>query len=79
MTLGGQLVAVPIAIRKDGLAVQPGPAVPLFAARVGSVQDISRHSYIVAEGGQRFLVDTVVEQTAAPVSLILNWKARDGE
>ena len=74
MTLDGQLVAVPIAIRHDGLAVQPGPAVPLFQARVGSVQDIARHNYIVAAGGQRFLVDTVVEQTAAPISLILNWK-----
>jgi Tol biopolymer transport system component len=74
MTLDGQLVAVPIVIRKDGLAVQPGPAVPLFHARIGSVQDIARHHYIVAAGGQRFLVDTVVEQTAVPISLILNWK-----
>jgi hypothetical protein len=38
MTLDGQLVAVPIAIRKDGLAVQPGPAVALFETKVGSVR-----------------------------------------
>ena len=74
MTLDGQLVAVPIAVRKDSVAVQPGSAVPLFHARIGSVQDIARHNYIVAAGGQHFLIDTVVEQTAAPISLILNWK-----
>jgi hypothetical protein len=55
--------------------MQPGPAVPLFHTRVGSIQDIARHNYIVAPGGQRFLVDTVVEQAASPISLILNWKA----
>ena len=75
LSLDGQLVAVPMAVRADGLAVQPGTAVPLFGARVGSAQDIARHNYIVAAGGQRFLVDTVVEQAAAPISLILNWKA----
>ena len=75
LTLDGQLVAVPMAVRKDGFAVQPGSAVPLFDARVGSVQDIARHNYIVAEGGQRFLVDRVVERSAAPISLILNWKS----
>jgi dipeptidyl aminopeptidase/acylaminoacyl peptidase len=75
LTLDGQLVAVPITVRSDDLAIQPGPAVPLFHARVGSVHDIARHNYIVAAGGQRFLVDTVFEQTAAPISLILNWKA----
>jgi hypothetical protein len=42
--------------------------------------DTSRFSmaYIVAEGGRRFLVDTVVGQMA-PVSLIENSKGRDGE
>lgn len=76
VTLDGQLVAVPMSVRADGLAVQPGTAVPLFRVRVGSAQDIARHNYIVEAGGQRFLVDSVVEETAAPISLILNWKAR---
>lgn len=74
LTLDSRLVAVPIAVRNDDLAVLPGPAVPLFHARIGSVHDIARHNYIVATGGKHFLVDTVVEQTAAPLSLILNWK-----
>lgn len=75
VTLDGQLVAVPMAVRTDGLAVQPGTAVPLFRARVGSAQDIARHNYIVAAGGRRFMIDAVVEQTAGPISLIVNWKA----
>jgi dipeptidyl aminopeptidase/acylaminoacyl peptidase len=75
LTPDGQLVAVPMAVRADGLAVQPGPAVPLFRARVGTVQDIARHNYIVAASGQRFMIDAVVEQPAAPISLIVNWKA----
>lgn len=76
LTLDGQLVAVPIVVRADSGAVRAGTAVPLFHARVGSVQDIARHNYIVAAGGQRFLIDTVVEQTPAPISLIVNWKPR---
>jgi hypothetical protein len=75
LTLDGQLVAVPMAVRPDGRAVQPGTAAPLFHARVGAVQGIALHSYIVAADGQRFLIDKVDEQTAAPISLILNWKA----
>ncbi len=77
LTLEGQLVAVPIALRPEGRALRPGVAVPLFRARVGAVQGISLHNYIVAPDGQRFLLDTVVEQTSAPISLILNAKLRN--
>jgi hypothetical protein len=71
----GRLVAVPIAVRPDGRAVQPGPAERLFPSNVGAVQGISPlHCYIVASGGQRFLIETVIEEPAAPISLILNWK-----
>ena len=71
------MVAVAIAIRPEGRALRPGAAVPLFRARVGAVQGISLHNYIVAPDGQRFLLDTVVEQTSAPISLILNAKLRN--
>jgi Tol biopolymer transport system component len=76
LTLDGQLVAVPIVVRAGSGAAQAGTAVQLFHPRVGSVQDIARHTYIVAPGGERFLIDTVVEQTPAPISLIVNWKPR---
>ena len=77
LTLTGQLMAVPIAVRSEGGALRPGAAVPLFRARVGAVQGISLHNYIVAPDGQRFLLDTVIEQPSTPISLILNAKLRD--
>jgi Tol biopolymer transport system component len=74
LTLKGELVAVPIALRPGSRSLQPGPAVPLFQARVGPVQGVALHSYIVAPDGQLFLVETAIEETPPPISLILNWK-----
>jgi hypothetical protein len=34
-------------------------------------------AYIVAPDGQRFLLDTVVEEISAPISLIVNAKLPD--
>jgi hypothetical protein len=53
-------------------STRPGAAVPLFHAKVGAVQGISSHNYIVAPDGQRFLLDTVVEEIPAPISVIVN-------
>src|SRR2546426_688892 len=47
--------------------------VPLFFAHAGPLQDLSRH-YVVSPDGRRFLIDTVVEEPAAPITIILNWK-----
>jgi Tol biopolymer transport system component len=75
LTLEGVLTAVPITVRPDGRAIQAGPVEPLFHANVGDILGIAQQQYIVTDKGQRFLVDSVVEQAAAPISLILNWKA----
>jgi Tol biopolymer transport system component len=75
LTLQGELVAVPIAVRPDARSLQPGRAVPLFQARAGPVQGVALHSYTVASDGQRFLVETVIEETPAPISVIVNWNA----
>jgi hypothetical protein len=76
LTLEGQLVAVPMALRPEERTLRPGAAVPLFHAKVGAVQGISLHNYIVAPDGQRFLLDTVVEEIPAPISVIVNVKGR---
>ena len=76
LTLEGQLIAVPMALGPEGRTLTPGAAVPLFQAKVGAVQGISLHHYIVAPDGQRFLLDTVVEETPAPISVIVNVKGR---
>jgi hypothetical protein len=52
----------------------------LFATHVGgAVQSVvfERQQYVVAQHGQRFLMNTVVDtDTATPMTLILNWKPR---
>lgn len=77
LTLEGMLTAVPITVRPDGRAIQPGAAEPLFQANVGDILSIAQQQFIVTDMGQRFLIDSVVEQAAEPISLIVNWKARE--
>jgi Tol biopolymer transport system component len=74
LTLEGQLVAVPVTLSSSSPNVKAGAALPLFQARIGGVQDISLSHYIVSPDGQRFLLDTIVEEAAAPIVVILNWK-----
>ena len=73
LSLDGRLVSAPIAVSSSG-AVQVSSPVPLFAAPVGSLRDIALHHYIVSGDGQRFLLDTLVEEAVSPIIVILNWK-----
>jgi Tol biopolymer transport system component len=74
LTFDGTLVAVPVTLRPDDRSLKPGTGAPLFQARVGATQGIPLHSYIVTTDGQRFLIETVIEEAPAPISLILNWR-----
>jgi Tol biopolymer transport system component len=74
LTLEGQLMTVPMTPGNHRRSLRPGAPSPLFQASVGATQGIALHSYVVAPDGQRFLLDTVAEQPAAPIALILNWK-----
>jgi Tol biopolymer transport system component len=74
MSLDGRLMAVSFRAASDGRRVETGAPVPLFFAPVGSVQDVGLAHYVVSPDGQRFLMDTVVEETGSPITLILNWK-----
>ncbi len=75
LTLNGELTAVPLAWSDGGRTVTPGSPAPLFTARVGSIQGISRHSYVVSADGERFLFDVLFERQPPPISIILNWAA----
>jgi hypothetical protein len=44
-----------------------------FPARVGAIHDISLQEYTASQDGQRFLMDTVLEETPSPITVILNW------
>src|SRR6266568_3217942 len=77
IALDNRLMAVPIRFASNGQAVEPGAPVPLFATRVGgALQAFPRNQYMVSPDGQRFLMNTVTEEAASPISVILNWKPR---
>jgi hypothetical protein len=75
--LDGRLMAVPIRLDSKVMVVEAGAPVALFAARVGDpVLGGDRQQYIVSTDGQRFLMNTVAEEAAAPLTIILNWKPK---
>lgn len=41
-----------------------------------AVDHIDGQEYVVSPDGQRFLVNTVVQETTPPITLILNWKPK---
>jgi Tol biopolymer transport system component len=70
----GQLMTVAVRLSSNGKTIEPASPVPLFQARVGSTLDGgSGVEYIVSADGQRFLMNTLTEETAAPITVILNW------
>jgi Tol biopolymer transport system component len=78
LTLQRELVSVPITrLDSAGRSLQPGRPVTLFRADVGSVQGVALHSYNVAPDGRRFLIESVIEETPPPISLIVNWRPPD--
>ena len=71
----GTLMAA--ALQFEAGEVRPAAPQPLFKARFGLFgSDMFRPVYTAANGGRRFLVNVVVEETvASPVTMILNWPA----
>jgi len=69
----GRLMAVAMHVAHDGKALEPSAPVPLFVTRISSTRTGgSRHEYVVAGDGQKFLMNTFVEQNAGPITLVLN-------
>jgi len=74
IALDERLMAVPISPSRDGQSVEPGDPIPLFPTRVGgAVESLARQQYIVSDDGQRFLMNTIVDQATRPLTVILNW------
>ena len=72
----GALMAVPLQF--DDMKVRPAAARALFKAHFGTfgAENMWRPVYAPGDGGRRFLVSIVVEQTApSPVTMVLNWPA----
>ena len=70
-------MAVPIQVSSDGKRMNAGTPVPLFVTQSGdAVQTIYRPQYMVSANGQRFLMSTLTDEGAFPLTVILNWKPR---
>jgi Tol biopolymer transport system component len=77
IALDGRLTAVPIQLDANAQTVEAGEPVPLFPARIGSaVPSVDRHQYIASGDGQKFLLNTLMDDSSSPIVIILNWKAR---
>jgi dipeptidyl aminopeptidase/acylaminoacyl peptidase len=68
----GAMMAAPIVV--TGATIEPGAPVVLFPTRVfgGGVDEQQGRQYDVARDG-RFLVNTVLDSAAAPITLLMNW------
>ncbi len=68
----GKLLAVTVST--SGNALKSDTPVTLFQARIGGpVQGNGRHQYIVSPDGQRFLMNTLADELAEPITVLLNW------
>jgi len=69
----GQMMATPIAA--TGTTIAPGAPVALFQTHIyrGGADNGQGPQYDVARDG-RFLINTVLDDAAAPITLLLNWK-----
>ncbi|MBA3639618.1 MAG: protein kinase [Acidobacteria bacterium] len=77
--LDGQLMAVRISLPAAGGAVEVGTPVALFATHIGgAIQSGSRTQYFPSADGIRFLLNTVLQDSApSPITVLMNWKPPD--
>jgi hypothetical protein len=61
-------------ITVTGATLEPGAPVVLFPTRIfgGGVEAQQGRQYDVASDG-RFLINTVLDEAAAPITLLMNW------
>jgi Tol biopolymer transport system component len=69
----GRLMTASLRFSANGQKVEPASPVPLFMTRVGSTRTGgSGEEYVVSTDGRRFLMNTLIEQAASPITLVLN-------
>jgi dipeptidyl aminopeptidase/acylaminoacyl peptidase len=75
--LDNHLISVPMDLNSESGSVEAGRPVPLFTTRIGgAILGGDGQQYTVSEDGQRFLMNTVVSETPAPLTVILNWQPK---
>jgi hypothetical protein len=76
VALDGRLMAVTIVHRPGGTLDSRTP-VPLFVTRIGgAVSGPQKQQYDVSLDGQRFLMNTLSQESSSPISLVLNWNPK---
>ena len=80
LSLDNRLMAVPIRASSDGQSVDAGTPVVLFpATRLGApAQSVQMQQYVVSPDGQRFLLNTVLDDILSPIVVVLNWNPSRG-
>ena len=77
IALDGRLMAVPIRIAPNSETIEAGSPVPLVVTRVGGALSYpNTQQYDVSPDGQRFLMNTIIEEVPSPITVILNWRAK---
>ena len=72
-----RLMSVPIRFTPDGKTLEAGTALTLFVTNVGSTApNLNRQQYMVSPNGQSFVMNSMPETAASPITVILNWKPR---
>jgi hypothetical protein len=75
IALDGRLMAVPIRFTPD--SIDAGAPMPLFATHIGPALTFPyKQQYDVSPDGQRFLMNTIIEEANSPITVILNWKGK---
>jgi hypothetical protein len=65
-----------VSIAADGTTLKPGTPTALFAVDVAAPNDPHRGDYAVNADGQRFLVNSIVDEpTRQTLTVILDWQA----
>lgn len=74
--LDGRMMAVPITRSVAG-ALDSGTPVPLFLTRLGAAPTgPQKQQYDVSLDGQRFLINTLSQESSSPISVVLNWRQK---
>jgi hypothetical protein len=76
VALDRRLMAVPI-VRGPKGALDSRTPVPLFLTRIGgAVTGPQKQQYDVSRDGQRFLMNTLNQESSSPISVVLNWRPK---
>jgi hypothetical protein len=63
-----------VSVDTTGGVFKPGLLSPLFATSITGVHHVLRQ-YDVAHDGQKFIINTALEQSLEPITFYANWEA----